>query len=66
MKLVRCSFPGCGDRRCHFENPKPRGKPVMVEVSDDYVGLAYCSFECRAYHLAQLREKNPVSGSDGS
>jgi hypothetical protein len=49
VKRVPCSYAGCGDRRSHYENPEPRGKPLMVEVSDDHAGPAYCSFECAIY-----------------
>ena len=48
-KQVQCNYSGCGDRRSNYENPEPRGKPLMVEVPDDHDGPVYCSFECAIY-----------------
>ena len=55
MRQIPCSCPTCGDRRTHYENPEPRGKPVMIEVPDDFQGFAYCSIECKCYHEHELK-----------
>jgi hypothetical protein len=54
MKKVPCSCPTCGDRRSNYENPE---KPIIIEVPDDFQGFAYCSFECKAYHEFEMKQK---------
>ena len=61
MKKVPCSCSTCGDRRSHYENPEPRGKPIMIEVPDDFQGFAHCSFECKAYHESEIKQTVVVS-----
>lgn len=49
MKQVKCSGPGCENRRRHHESDEPRG-PQIVDVPDDWQGKrAFCSIECAAY-----------------
>lgn len=73
MKKVKCSGPGCSERRCHHEFPdKPRGIQ-WIEVPDDFPedGKAYCSIDCAMYAKAlrdrgRIRDENknnPISDS---
>jgi hypothetical protein len=46
MKKVKCSGPGCSEKRVSWCNPDtPRG-PQYVEVKEDYEGKAWCSITC--------------------
>ena len=59
MPKVACNYPGCSDRRVHYQQPDTRRKHQMVEVPEDHRGPAYCSIECMLYHEAVLeKEKN--------
>jgi len=56
-KTVKCSFPDCSGRRIHFESPDIRRPHRSFKVPIDHEGYAYCSFECKCYHEATLKEE---------
>ena len=48
-KKIKCSGPGCENKRVHHERPDtPRG-PQYLDVPEDYYGKAFCSIECQMY-----------------
>lgn len=57
MKSVQCGYPQCSSRRSHHESLKMTRPHRTIEVSDQFVGCAYCSIECRMYHEAELKRK---------
>ncbi len=61
MRKIKCSGPGCEDRRVHHEKPDvPRG-PQYVEVPDDYGDVkAYCSIECCMYDCGVKVPKDAI------
>lgn len=46
MKQIPCGNPTCSERRIHHEDQDTMRPHRMVEVSDDYNGLSFCSITC--------------------
>jgi len=61
MKKVQCSYPGCSNRRSHYQDLKMTRPHRWLEVPNDHEGYAYCSLECQAYHKAELKQKKTSS-----
>jgi len=46
-KRLPCCGPHCAERRVHWTRPDtPRGKPLTVEVREDYDGPVFCCYTC--------------------
>ena len=66
MKKIPCNYSECSGRRLHYTIQDENRPHCLVEVADDYEGLAFCSITCACvagyFHVTKGWLKDPKEG----